>query len=216
MTAPGPFSYPDQPFYAPGWQPPRPRTEPLALVALVAGVLGTGPVAIVLGALGIRSARRHGRRGRGLALAGLVLGLVGTLGWAALGTVAVGTAVASRPLPADVTGPRTAHAVQLVTGSCLADLPSDPQVDEVQVVPCAQEHLAQVLTTYAFTDDEDWPGDRAATARVEAACTLTAAEQATGLRLVAWSPTEGSWADGDRTGLCLAVAEQPGTGSLLG
>ncbi len=216
MTAPDPYAYPDQPFYAPGWQPPRPRQEPLAVAALVTGVLGLGPVAVVLGAVGLHRVRARARRGRGLALAGLVLGIVGTLAWAALAAVTVGTALASRPLPGDVTEPRDAHAVQLVTGSCLADLPATAQVDQVRVVPCAGEHRAQVLTAYAFDDDQAWPGDAEVVARTSAACTLTDEERATGLRLVAWSPTEGSWAAGDRTGLCLAVSDRPTTGSMLG
>jgi hypothetical protein len=216
VTAPDPYAYPDQPYYAPGWQEPPARREPLAVAALVTGVLGTGPVAVVLGAVGLHRVRSRGLRGRGLALAGLLLGVLGTLAWLAVGAVAVATAVATRPLGGDVAAPRDAHAVQLVTGVCLETLPTGPEVDRVRVVPCAQDHRAQVLTSYAFGADEEWPGDAAVVARVSAACTLTEDERASDLRLVAWSPTERSWAGGDRTGLCLAVSDEARTGSLLG
>lgn len=214
------YAYPE-PFYAPGWQDPRPRTDGVAVAALVTGVVGLGPVAVVLGVLGLRRTRpagspgSRGRRGRGLAVAGLLLGVVGTLAWAALVAVGVGTSLASRPLPPDVDAPVDAHAVQLVAGSCVAELPPDGAVDRVRVVPCADEHAAQVVTTYDFGAGATWPGAAEVTARVHAACTLTEAEREQGLRMVAWSPTEASWARGDRTGLCLAVPPEPVTGSLL-
>jgi hypothetical protein len=214
------YAYPE-PFYAPGWQEPRPRTDGVAVAALVTGALGLGPVAVVLGVVGLRRTRPagspggRGTRGRGLAVAGTVLGGVGTLAWVALAAITVGTTLASRPLPADVPEPVEAHAVQLVTGSCLADLPPDGAVDRVRVVPCEQEHAAQVVTEYDFPADAPWPGTAEVTARVHAACTLTEAERQQDLRMAAWSPTEASWAGGDRTGLCLAVLPQPATGSLV-
>jgi hypothetical protein len=36
-----------------------------------------------------------------------------------------------------------------------------------------------------------------------------------GLAAVTWSPTEATWDDGDRTGLCVAHRDTPFTGSLL-
>jgi hypothetical protein len=215
MSAADPYGYPQEAYYAPGWQPPRPRVEPVAVAALVTGVLGLGPVALVLGVVALVRLRRSDRRGRGLAVAGTVLGVLGTLAWAAVVTVLVATSIATRPLPAEIADARDAHAVQLVTGSCVAELPTGAEVDRVRVVPCAQDHLAQVITEYTF-DDRTWPGAEAALDRTSAACSLTDQERADGLRLVAWAPTEHSWAGGDRTGLCLAVHPAPVTGSMLG
>ena len=91
-----PQGYP--PGYAqPGWGPP-PKTEGMAIGALVCGILGTlcgvigcfglliGPVGIVLGVVARRRIRESGgmTKGEGLALAGLVLGIIGTVasvGW---------------------------------------------------------------------------------------------------------------------------------------
>lgn len=211
------YGYPE-PFYAPGWAPPRPATDRVAVAALVAGVLGTGPVALALGLVGLRRTRPGApvpRRGRGLAVAGVVLGALGTLAWGALIAVLVGSALASRALPPDVAAPVDAHAVQLVPGSCLAEVPDDGPVDRVRVVPCADPHAAQVLSSYAFEPGAGWPGAAEASARVEASCDLTAAERDQGTRMLAWAPTEASWARGDRTGLCVAVPPAPVTGSLL-
>jgi hypothetical protein len=205
------FAYPD-PYYAPGWAPPPPRTDGVAVASLVTGVLGLGPVALGLGIAGLRRTRPGGLRGRGLAVAGVVLGVVGTLAWLATVAVAVVTAAATRPLAADVAAPVDAHAVQLVTGNCLGELPADGRVPRVRVVPCADAHAAQVVTSYDF-GDVPWPGADAAAQRVAAACDLTDAERAEGRRMVAWSPTEASWARGDRTGLCLVVAPAPPAGA---
>ncbi|WP_431838515.1 DUF4190 domain-containing protein [Cellulomonas sp. Y8] len=212
-----PYGYPE-PFYAPGWAPPRPRTDGVAVAALVAGVLGTGPVALALGLVGLHLTRRAApepRRGRGLAVAGVVLGALTTLAWIALAAVLVGSAQAQRPLPSDVAEPVDAHAVQLVPGSCLADVPDDGPVDRVRVVPCADPHAAQAVSSYAFEPDAAWPGAAEASARVAASCDLTAAEREQGTRMLAWAPTEASWARGDRAGLCVAVPPAPVTGSLL-
>lgn len=213
-----PQGYPEA-YYAPGWgAPPPPRTDPVAVTSLVTGVLGLGPVALVLGLVGLRRTRRGrvpARRGRGLAVAGTVLGVVGTVVGAALVAFVAVTTVTSRPLPPDVTEPVDARAVQLVTGSCLETLPPDGEVDRVRVVPCADPHAAQVLTDYRFDRGARWPGAEEAAAAVAAACTLTPDEVAQGLRVVAWSPTEASWRQGDRTGLCVGVLPDPVTGSLL-
>ncbi|GIG37092.1 DUF4190 domain-containing protein [Cellulomonas pakistanensis] len=211
------YAYPE-PFYAPGWTPPRPRTDGVAVASLVTGVLGLGPVALVLGLVGLRRTRpgAPGRRGgRGFAVAGVALGAAGTLAWAALVALGVGTALASRPLPADVAEPVDARAVQLVPGNCVEDLPADGRVDRVRVVPCTDPHAAQVVSAYAFEAGAAWPGPAEASARVQASCALTEDERAAGLQMLAWAPTERSWAGGDRTGLCLAVPPAPVTGSLL-
>ncbi|QHC59723.1 DUF4190 domain-containing protein [Rathayibacter sp. VKM Ac-2760] len=69
---------------------PRPPLNGLAVAALICGILGLAPAAIVLGHVGFAQARRSGQRGRGLAIAGFLLGylalvllLVGALAYSA-------------------------------------------------------------------------------------------------------------------------------------
>lgn len=82
--------YAPNPYPGPG---PADRTDGVSIAALVTGLLGTGVVAIILGVLGLRRTKRDGTKGRGLAIAGLVLGGLGVLGWivtAVVVTTAIG------------------------------------------------------------------------------------------------------------------------------
>ena len=61
----------------------RSRSNPMAVAALVCGIVGLfvlsvvlGPLAIVFGSLGMRNAERGGARNRGVALAGVILGAI--------------------------------------------------------------------------------------------------------------------------------------------
>ncbi|WP_373309971.1 DUF4190 domain-containing protein [Cellulomonas chitinilytica] len=182
---------------------------------MVTGVLLLGPVALVLGLVALRRTAAQQTRGRRLAIAGVVLGAVGTVALVVGVVVAVLTASAQRSLPPDVPEARDAHAAQLVTGNCLAALPADGTVETVRVVPCAEPHAAQVVTDYEFTSNAVWPGQDAADARVARACVLDDDEAAAGVRTVTWAPTEAGWSRGDRRGLCLAVLDDDVTGSLL-
>jgi len=208
---------PDEPYYAPGWQAPRSRTDGLAIASLVTAVVGLGPVGVGLGIAALVRIGRHRTRGRGLAIAGIAVGAVWTLVAIAVAAVAVGTALAARPLPSDVPAPQDAHAIQLVTGNCLDRLRADGELDVVHVVPCAEPHAAQVISQYAFAPDAVWPGQAGADRRVAVGCELSAAESEAGLSPVTWAPTEQSWSREDRTGLCLVhlADDAPITGSLL-
>lgn len=205
-----------EPYYAPGWSTePRRQLDRLAVAAFVTAVVGLGVVGIGLGVAALVRIRRGRSAGRGLALAGVAIGVAWTVVQAVVVASLVGAYLASRPLPLEVQGPQDADASRLVTGHCLAELPDDGEVGGVGVVPCAQRHEAQVISQYRFGPDAVWPGQRGANARVAAACELTAAEIEAGFEVVTWAPTQESWDDGDRTGLCLAHRDGGFTGSLL-
>ncbi|WP_428937629.1 DUF4190 domain-containing protein [Fontivita pretiosa] len=67
------------------------RTNGMAVASLICGLLICVPVltsllAIVFGILGIRKANQTQVGGKGMAIAGLVLGVLGILGWVSFGT----------------------------------------------------------------------------------------------------------------------------------
>jgi len=70
----------------PAYLPPaRPQSNVAAVVSLITGILGCIPgvslLAVILGIVGIVKAGRPNVGGKGLAIAGLILGLIGCLGW---------------------------------------------------------------------------------------------------------------------------------------
>lgn len=199
------YEYPPA-YYAQGWQqpPPAPPWDDVSVAALVTGVVGLGPVPIVLGAVGANRTAGRRRRGRWMAWVGLALGILEIVGWLALGGIAWWLL---RALPADVSAPRYAVPQQMAVGNCLEKLPADGEVWAVRVVPCADSHEARVVARQNLTDAPDGQ-----TRLDEAAVTLCAAQplpgDATGL--VVWAPTPGH-----ATVTCL-VTTTPSTGDLSG
>jgi Domain of unknown function (DUF4190) len=91
--APGEYGYPPPSDYHPGYQNPGSRTNGLAISALVLAVLQfllwffllfpgfiVALVALILGVGALGQIKRTGERGRGMAIAGTVLGALGVLG----------------------------------------------------------------------------------------------------------------------------------------
>lgn len=60
---------------------PNGKTNVLAIVALVTGILGMAIVPVVLGHISLNQIKRTGEGGKVLAIVGLVLGYLGILGW---------------------------------------------------------------------------------------------------------------------------------------
>jgi hypothetical protein len=170
-TPPPEGYYPQQPYYAPGWQAPVPATPPpkdRRKVRIALAVVGT------------------------LVLLGLVAG----------GVTAARFFLDTRPL-GDVEQAMEVNARRLDVGHCVSDLPADGAVNRVRVVPCEDPHAAEVVGVHTL-EDGPWPGDDAVRTRVENACEMDNAQVDGGFRAVVWSPSAGSWSQGDRRGLCLA------------
>lgn len=74
----------------PGMAPAR-RTDGVSIGALVTGLLGMSLISVVLGIVGLRRTRANGTGGRGMAIAGIVLGGLSFVAWAIFGIlIAVG------------------------------------------------------------------------------------------------------------------------------
>lgn len=215
--APPPPGYAQGTFHAPGVGGPTPPArplDPLAAASLPAAL--AGPVGVGLGIAGLVRTRNGRRRGRGLAWTGTVLGALVTAGGVTVGIVAVAAASGWSALPVDVTAPTTANAVQVVVGNCLERLPADGgYVADVLVVPCADEHRAQVVASVELSGDA-FPGAGRSAALTSNACgpEVLGDDPDEGLERVVWTPTVASWADGDRTGLCLVTSDDPLTQDL--
>jgi hypothetical protein len=103
QQAPPPFQsaspYSSGPYGAPaylgGYAPARPGTNGLAVASFVCGLAFfcgiTAPAAVVLGHVALSQIKRTGESGRGLAIAGLVLGYLVIAGWVTLVVIGITT-----------------------------------------------------------------------------------------------------------------------------
>jgi len=103
----------------------------------------------------------------------------------------------------------------LAPGECLAGF-TDITEDAV-LVDCAEPHNAQLLASEDYAEDAAFPGRDQLGLRAEAACAAASADIDPGLltedlqvTLLRATPTERTWADGDRRVDCFAVVEDGG------
>ncbi|MFB2556706.1 septum formation family protein [Herbiconiux liangxiaofengii] len=110
----------------------------------------------------------------------------------------------------------------LSIGECLNDT-SETEVTEVPLVDCAAEHDFEVYSEFELTGD-DFPGTDAINTQADAQC-LEAFEAFTGisydestLGYTYFTPTEGSWTDGDDRLVSCLIGDPNGkvTGTLKG
>ncbi|MEL7977342.1 septum formation family protein [Isoptericola sp. F-RaC21] len=206
-----PYSTPYGAQGAYGQQPPG--TDGLSIAALITGILGISPVALGLGIAGMRRTRRTGQSGRGLAIAGVVLGGLGILGWllfVALIVFAVnnddfqeGFSQGFEESYADRTG------ANLDLGDCF-ELPTDAtDLTGIVAIDCASPHGAEMVGVDELTDAE-YPGEESVVATTEDFCFEQFADyvgtdyDASQLDMMYLYPTDASWSFGDRRLMCWA------------
>ncbi|WP_448058568.1 DUF4190 domain-containing protein [Cellulomonas hominis] len=187
-AAPGasPYGVPGYGYPPPGaWAPAPPPMDGLAIASLVtsgAGVVSaglTGPVGLGLGIAALRRIRRTGARGRGLAIAGVVVGAAMTLllaGWVALVVWGISTdppqwSTTYTNTGADGSGSDTgagtgagsgsdststdelpwfALDTSYVAGDCLELAPETYDFSDAVRVDCAGAHEAEVIGLVDF------------------------------------------------------------------
>ncbi|MBZ2198366.1 DUF4190 domain-containing protein [Occultella gossypii] len=195
------------------------KLEPMAVAAVATSPLG--PVGLVLGLLARPRVRRTRRRSMNLAWAGIVLGGAFTVAWILVavtltlnGTIARAT---ERPVAGDVDSARSVAAANLAQGNCIYTLPPAQSVGEVRLVPCAESHIAQVISTHELTGD--FPGAEEVAAQATEMCDADAAGIDAGdLDVTPWhlAPSAEGWEQGNTTVVCLVRgATGPVEGDLV-
>ena len=123
---------PQQPTPPPGYggpPAPAPGTNTMAVLALVFAFV-IAPLGIVFGIIGRQQTRRSGQHGRGLATAGLVLGIVFTLLGAGIVALAVAASTSTPAVAQSSVESQISDQIQTSGGtrpqsvSCAADLPA--------------------------------------------------------------------------------------------
>jgi hypothetical protein len=205
---PPPWAYPaPPPYYPPPGQyaPPTSGTNWWAVISLVFGVLGGVLISVVCGIVGLNRAKQ-GRGGRGMAIAGLVLSALWTVGIVVLVVVLL------------FFGKDTVSATDVKAGDCLKELPASGLVVTVDTAPCGEPHTGEIFSVMTMPDG-DFPGTFAIE-EYQNKCGPELADYSPGaaedpeVGLFVLYPSEDSWAQGDRTVTCIATTDAPRTGTL--
>ncbi|MEU5776059.1 DUF4190 domain-containing protein [Streptomyces venezuelae] len=206
----------------------RPPVNGFAIASLVFGILCFVPaVGLVLGLVALAQIKKKGERGRGLAIAGSILSVLGVL--LLVLSVATGAArdFADGFREAARESRQSGGAFPVDKGGCF-DAP-DGKIDsmkyaaEVDEVPCSGKHDGEVFASFRVNHTE-YPGEDAMVDLAESKC----ADLQWAYVMDTWAdfgdaeiyyfmPDRTTWRHGDRHGTCIFGAtdpEEPLEGSL--
>ena len=192
----------------------RGKRDRYAVASLVAALvpLSGGIMAVVFGLVALLRIRTSHKRGRGMAITGIVIGTC----WLVAITVLVARYRADRGPDGAVTRSGAVLAQELRQGDCLASLPSAAS-RTLRVVPCREPHRAEVYAAIRLPGSR-FPGDAEAGRFAETACSDELAARVEPARLEALEmrylpPNAVSWRLGERDVVCLL---SPRGGALPG
>ena len=190
-------------------------TNGLAAASLATGIGGifiglSAPVAIGLGIAALVQINRRHQAGKGMAIAGLVIGSLVTIGYVALigVLIALGSTYddysgSPEPVSSYSTGPTTS-VDDLAVGECF-----DDGSEEAEVVrqPCTVAHDGEVIADVTLPEGP-YPGDNGIDKAADRACSpeftsyVGKSPDDSELDLSYWTPDRYLWADHDRLVVC--------------
>ncbi|WP_188111411.1 DUF4190 domain-containing protein [Nocardioides antri] len=121
----------------------QPKTDGVSIAALVTGLICCAPVSLILGFVGLGRTKGGQRKGRGMAITGIILGLLGLLVWVGVGIAGV----AGVNFLDSIVTPENAEVGQCVN--------VDEEGDEVflREAECSEEHDAEIVAVAEVTDE---------------------------------------------------------------
>ncbi|MEU9144977.1 DUF4190 domain-containing protein [Streptomyces sp. NPDC048349] len=229
---PGPYGGPT------GWYEPPPeseKTNTLAVVAFIMSILCPIPlVPLILGIIALSQIRERRQKGRGFAIAAIVIHCL-TLVLYALALIFGFSGALDDAPKRDTTGRVTeegsSEVKDLRVGDCfttdddLAEYQDKDGADApftVTVVPCGRPHEGEAYAVFDLEDDGAYPGTEKVAATTDEKCgkALTdyvgpSANLPDTLQTYVYFPSEGTWDSGDRQVTCF-VGDTSGssTGSV--
>ncbi|MGW1023163.1 DUF4190 domain-containing protein [Streptomyces sp. NPDC002577] len=225
MGAPPPYQpWPHQPYFAPVLPPARPPLNGLAVAALVLGILCFLPaVGLVLGLVALMQIRKKGERGKGMAVAGMTLSSLGVVLLAVFLVTGAASEFADGFRDAAREAGENGGAFSVDKGQCF-----DSQGDslegvayDVDKVPCAGEHDAEVFASFRMTGGT-YPGDSRITEVADEKCyaleesyVMDTWAMPDDVDVYYFTPTRQSWRLGDREITCFFGSTDEG-GTLKG
>lgn len=202
------------------------KTNGLAIAAFVTGLLGClGVVGLVLGAVSLSQIAKKGGKGRGLAIAGIVLSCLWLVGGiAAFALSGNGSSDDAGAAPkVTPTKPKEVDAEKMKLGDCINDnsgatstaTEAPVEVESVKIVPCTGPHDGEVTAVFRLKGYVMPPEARLQQLALTGCKLRTQARinrdpAARGIANSYYYPTADSWKSGDRTVTCVAVAAADG------
>ena len=139
------------PYYPGGTAPEQQPSKTMAIIALVLAIVPCGItwlVAIVLAIIVLVRSKSGQVRGKGLAIAALVISVL----WIVVAVIA-GIVIVAEVTKYDDNrdaNEGTVRSSMLRTGDCLAELPSGEEISTVEIIPCTKEHAGEVYSVFSL------------------------------------------------------------------
>ncbi|MGW6278905.1 DUF4190 domain-containing protein [Kribbella sp. NPDC055071] len=188
-------------------------TNGLAAASLACGLGGliigiSAPVAIPLGIAALVQIKKRNQTGKGMAIAGLIIGSVLTVGYVLLLVFlfALGSSLDDDYNGASGTSSSTTTYEDLSVGECFDDGSAD---DEAIRRTCTEAHDGEIISQVTLGDGP-YPGKTAVNTQAKSACATVFAAYVgksvdkSELDVAWWTPDENLWNDHDRMVICAA------------
>ncbi|MEU5955754.1 DUF4190 domain-containing protein [Streptomyces sp. NPDC047525] len=226
-----PYGPPVQPPYPGGPQVPyqrwpgayspysRPPVNGFAIASLVLGILCCVPAAgLVLGLVALSQISKKGERGKGMAIAGSVLSVVGIV-LLVLAVVTGGARDFMDGFKQAARDSRNSSGFPVGKGKCFnvpgSDLEGARYAFEIDEVPCSTRHDGEVLAQFRV-NHETFPGEAALTSLAARRCVdldasyvLDSWADLGDAELTYFMPDRDTWSQGDRHITCLYGVVEP-------
>jgi hypothetical protein len=181
---------------------PRP-TSGWAIAAFVSGLISCVPLGLIFGLIALGKTKEGGRRGRGLAIAGLVLSVL----W-------VGGLYAA--YDAYEAGDSAPGGGRLGTGDCVDEVSPNIARESMRAVGCDKPHRGEVFTTSPMSsfDDHVSAAQKEKQCREALSAYAPAARNDPTVGIFIQEPSTEDWKEGDHRWLCIATSNPARTGSI--
>jgi len=197
------------------------NTSGWAVASFILGIFAVVPLSVIFGFVGLQKIRRLGQRGKGLAIAGLILSLI-WVGVAVAATALSNGTATRQSATGKITHRGDLGVFALATGDCFDNPANTQDIESVTAIPCTQAHDSQVFAKFDLSgDDSAYPAADALNKMADTGCnsrtgSIDKPKTNAAMSIRVLFPEQDAWADGQRTVSCLIVNPKPTlTTSLL-
>jgi len=221
-TAEAPFAAyaPYSPFGVQAKPPGRGRISAWAIASFVVGLVGAFLLSAIFAFIALSRIKRLGQRGRGLAVAGLVLsGLwIVLIVLALIGNTGAATRSSSTGI---ITHSGRMNVFSLKIGDCFDNPAGAKSVHTVTAIPCDQAHNAQIYAKFKLRgSDLHYPGAASVARMARSGCnarigSVNKSMITSAMTIRIFLPEEVAWITGQRTVSCMIVNSRADVSSSL-